>query len=149
MDLLAHLTNINGVRTEQSLKDHCFHTAEYAAKSVGNPKLYHTAYLAGLIHDMGKGKKSYVTYLEDAYSGKEVIRGSVNHTFAGVIYLLEKYHTDKSSPWERMTSEMVSYAAGSHHGMFDCADLDGKNGFLHRLQKDREELGYEIGRAHV
>lgn len=143
MDLLAHLTNIDGVRTEQELKEHCFHTAEYAVKSVGNPKLYHTVYLAGLIHDMGKGKESYITYLEDAYSGKEVIRGSVNHTFAGVIYLLEKYHTDKSSPWERMTSEIVSYAVGSHHGMFDCADLDGKNGFLHRLQKDREELDYE------
>ena len=96
MNLLAHLTDIDGVRTEQSLKEHCFHTAEYAAQSVGNPGLYHTAYLAGLTHDMGKAKKAYEVYLEDAYSGKEVIRGSVNHTFAGVIYLLERYHTDKS-----------------------------------------------------
>ncbi len=143
MNLLAHLTDIDGVRTEQSLKEHCFHTAEYAAQSVGNPGLYHTAYLAGLTHDMGKAKKAYEVYLEDAYSGKEVIRGSVNHTFAGVIYLLERYHTDKSSPWERMTSEIIGYAVGSHHGMFDCADLDGKNGFLYRLQKDREELDYE------
>lgn len=143
MNLLAHLTDIDGVRTEQSLKEHCFHTAEYAAGSVGNPGLYHTAYLAGLLHDCGKAKESYVNYLEDAYSGKEVVRGSVNHTFAGVIYLLEKYHTDKSSPWERMTCEIIGYAVGSHHGMFDCADLDGKNGFLHRLQKDREELDYE------
>ena len=143
MNLLAHLTDIDGVRTEQSLKEHCFHTAEFAAQSVGSLGLYHTAYLAGMLHDCGKGREKYSNYLEDAYSGKEVIRGSVNHTFAGVIYLLEKYHTDKSSPWERMTSEMIGYAIGSHHGMFDCADLDGNNGFLHRLQKDRDELDYE------
>lgn len=143
MNLLAHLTDIDGLRTEQSLKEHCFHTAEYASQSVGNPKLYHTVYLAGLLHDCGKSRVKYLNYIEDAYEGKDVIRGSVNHTFAGVIYLLEKYHSDKTSIWERLTSEIISYAVGSHHGIFDCTDLEGKNGFLHRLQKDREELDYD------
>lgn len=32
MVLLAHLTESAGERKEQSLKDHCFHTAEYASK---------------------------------------------------------------------------------------------------------------------
>ncbi|MDE6700768.1 MAG: CRISPR-associated helicase Cas3' [Acetatifactor sp.] len=141
-NLLAHLTNVDGVRKEQSLKEHCLQTAEYAAASIGKAKLFHLVHLAGIIHDMGKAKAEFVDYLEAAYQGEDVKRGTVNHTFAGVIWLLEKYHKEASTKWEKLTCEIIGYAIGSHHGMFDCADLDGKNGFLYRLQTDKEELGY-------
>lgn len=140
--LTAHLADINGIRTEQSLKEHCFQTAEYAAASIGKAKFFHLVYLAGLIHDMGKAKAEFTEYLEAAYRGEDVKRGAINHTFAGVIWLLEKYHKDDSTKWEKLTCEIIAYAAGSHHGMFDCVDLDGKSGFLHRLQTDRKELCY-------
>lgn len=143
MKMLAHLTRMNGERIEQSLKEHCLKVAEYAAESVRNTGLYDAAYLAGLIHDMGKGKTEMKEYLERAYLGEKVIRGSVNHTFASVIWLFEKYHTESRSKWEKMTCEIIGYATGSHHGMFDCVNLDGENGFLHRLQKDKRELFYE------
>lgn len=117
--------------------------AEYASESVRSSGLYNTAYFAGIIHDMGKGKAEMAEYLEKAYEGEKVVKGSVNHTFAGVIWLFEKYHTENRSKWEKLTCEITGYVAGSHHGMFDCVDLDGKNGFRHRLQKDKEELAYK------
>lgn len=142
-DVLAHITERNGVRQEQSLKEHCENTAEYASACLGGIGFYHMAYLAGLLHDMGKATETFRNYLEDAFAGKEVSRGSVNHTFAGVIYLLENYHKETSSPMEKMTAEAIAYAVGAHHGLFDCADLEGGNGFLHRLKKDREAICYE------
>lgn len=142
MKLLAHLTINDGRRREQSLKEHCFHVAEYAAESIGSAGLYHTVYLAAILHDAGKAKAEFTEYLERANQGEEVIRGAVNHTFAGVIWLMEKYHGALATKWERLTCEIIAYAIGAHHGMFDCTDLDGKNGFLHRLQKDRDEICY-------
>ena len=49
------------------------------------------AYLAGLLHDLGKCKEEFRQYLEAAARGDEAIRGSVNHTFAAVRYILEHY----------------------------------------------------------
>ena len=142
MNLLAHLTNVDGKRIEQSLKEHCLNVAEYATESIGSAKLYHIVYLAGVLHDAGKAKLEFAEYLEKAYGGEKTIRGSVNHTFAGVIWLFESYHTSMSTKWERLTCEVIGYALGAHHGMFDCVDLDGKNGFIHRLKKDKEEISY-------
>lgn len=143
MKLLAHITCKNGIRIEQNLHSHCVQTAQYASDSLKNLGLHNMAYLAGLLHDMGKATQKYNDYLEAAYSGEEAVRGSVNHTFAGVIYIWEKYHDSSFPIMERLTAEVISYAIGAHHGLFDCVDLEGKNGFMHRLNKDKKELCYE------
>jgi CRISPR-associated endonuclease/helicase Cas3 len=141
--LLAHIWSSDGDRKEQSLQKHCEKVAIYAAESLNGTNFYHMGYLAGLLHDMGKATKRFNDYLEDAAAGKDVVRGSVNHTFAGVVYLLEKYHKQEDIPQRKLTSEIIAYAMGSHHGLFDCVDLEGKNGFSYRLNKDKEELCYE------
>lgn len=148
MKLFAHITSKNGIRMEQSLSEHCVQTAKYAAESLQNIGFFHMAYLAGLLHDMGKATKKYNDYLEDAFAGKPVVRGSVNHTFAGVIYLLENYHHKEASAESRLVTEIISYAIGGHHGLFDCVDFDEKNGFMHRLNKDREALCYEEAQSN-
>ncbi len=143
MNCLAHLTEIKGKRLDQTLKEHCIKTAEYASESLKAVGFYYTAYVAGLLHDMGKATEEFNRYLETAFQGQKVDRGSVNHTFAGVIYLLEKYHVNEKDIIRKLTSEIISYAIGAHHGLFDCVDLDGKNGFLHRLHKDRTMIFYK------
>lgn len=145
---LAHISEINGKRTDQTVQKHLLNTAEYAGERLKTCGLYYCSYLAGLIHDMGKFKLEFSEYLEDSYAGKGTKRGSVNHTFAGVIYILEKYHTHDNDSFDKLTSEIIAFAAGSHHGEFDIVDIDGKNGFEYRLNKEKSEIDYEESRSN-
>ncbi len=54
MKLLAHISEIDGQRREQNLKNHCENVAEYAKARLSNTGFADIAYLAGLLHDMGK-----------------------------------------------------------------------------------------------
>ncbi|MDD3693246.1 MAG: CRISPR-associated endonuclease Cas3'', partial [Oscillospiraceae bacterium] len=139
---LAHITTINGKRSEQTIRQHSLNTAKYAGDKMKSSGLYYTAYLAGLIHDMGKFSCKFGQYLEDAYNGKDVVRGSINHTFAAVIYLFEKFHICKPQGFETLACEIIAFASGSHHGEFDCVDTNSKSGFEHRIYKDKIEICY-------
>lgn len=140
---LAHICLENDQRKEQLLKEHSRNVATYASenlKKIGFSKL---AYLAGIIHDMGKYSDAFNTYLEASFRGEKVDRGSVNHTFAGVIYLLEKFHVGRKCGYDTLACEIIAYAAGSHHGEFDAVNLESRSGFEHRLNTSREELEYK------
>lgn len=68
----------------QSADEHCRNTAKFAADALEAVRLRQSAYLAGLIHDLGKFTALFQEYLLQ-HSFK---RGMVNHTFAGVRFLL-------------------------------------------------------------
>lgn len=131
----------NGKDEIQSVCMHCRRTAEYASAAMQTVGLSQSAYLAGLLHDMGKYTDAFRNYLIRRTNGENVRTGSVNHTFAGVRFLLEGYH-GKGEPYgaENVSSELLCLAVGAHHGLFDCADEQQKNGFTHRAEKP--DIGY-------
>lgn len=124
----------------------CRSTAAIApglAQLRAGPDLGHTAYLAGLLHDMGKYTEEYRAYIEAAAAKQKVRRGSVNHTYAGVRFILERWH--RQPFLKRLTCELLAVAVGSHHGLFDIFSKDGADGFLKRLQK--EGIHYDEAKA--
>lgn len=158
MEYLAHLfIESDGVKREQSLRDHNRKVADYCAEALEGCGLSAAGKLAGLLHD-GKGTEKFQRYLKQsaewsafdegrvpAPECRRPQRGSVNHTFAGCIYILDRYHkTTKENFLANYTSEIIACAIGSHHGLFDLESLDGKNGFDHRVREtDRVEIQYD------
>ena len=92
----------------QTAAEHCRHTAEYAEDALACIGLGMAAFLAGLIHDCGKFTHTYEDYLRKAIHGVPVQRGSVNHTFAGVRYLLQSFHS-KNISISDISCELIAY----------------------------------------
>lgn len=146
MDYYAHIAE-DGRR--QTVAEHCRKAASYAAECLSGVGLSNTAYLAGLMHDTGKLTQEYQIYLERATRGEAVRRGSVVHTFAGVRFLLEHYHGLKHESFNDITCELLAFAVGAHHGLFDCIDENHASGFLHRLQSHDSEYQEAIKNAEM
>lgn len=136
----AHIRLVDGFPPQiQTNSQHCRCTARYAGDALKTVSLEQSAYLAGLLHDMGKTRQRFADYIQNAVLYSK--HGStVNHTFCGVRFLMEQYFPagDLSSA----TAELLAYAVGSHHSLFDCLDpIGSQNGFQHRT--DAGDIEYE------
>ena len=136
MEYPAHIRKVDGKKYIQTVEEHCHGVAEIAAELLRDIGLEKTAYLAGIIHDLGKFSENFKNYIEKAADGEKVQRGSVNHTFAGVRFLLEKHSYKQLSGFSDIVLEILAYAVGAHHGLFDCVDDNNNNGFTKRIQKE-------------
>ena len=136
MEYPAHIRKVDDKKYVQTVEEHCRGVAEIAAELLSDIGLEKTAYLAGMVHDLGKFSENFKNYIEKAADGEKVQRGSVNHTFAGVRFLLEKHSDEQLSGFSDIVLEIIAYAVGAHHGLFDCVDDNNNNGFTKRIQKD-------------
>lgn len=129
MEFYAHIDkNENSIR-RQTVAEHCRNTAKYASDCLKPIGLESVGYLCGLIHDLGKVSRRFSQYLTE----ETETRGSVIHSFQGCRMLLEHFHHSKATEYSDITSELIAYAVGAHHGLFDCIDLDGNSGLQHRM----------------
>ena len=134
----AHIQSDTGL--EQTCKQHCLNTARYAEEDLAGIGLGEAGWFAGAIHDMGKFTDAFNAYIHKSAQGIPVKKGSVIHTFAAVSYVLNRFHHTRGNAvsMDNICAEIFAYAAGAHHGEFDCIDPDGKAGFFHRLKKQPE-----------
>lgn len=149
---LAHIAidPLTSMQRIQTCTEHSRAVAGLAEAALEKCGLGKTAYLAGLLHDCGKFTDVFDHYLQKAVAGEAVKRGSVIHTFAGVRYLLEQFH---SSGGKLQTSdicaELLAVSIGSHHGLIDLWDERHQNGFAHRLARQPEYDRHAIADFHV
>lgn len=123
----------DSAQTVQTVAEHCENVAVLCEQILLRQGLGAVGKLTGLLHDMGKDTGVFADYITRAARGESVRVGSVNHTFAAVQFLFERYVSPDASPMRRMICEILAFAAGAHHGQFDCVDPDGRSGFFHRI----------------
>lgn len=148
----AHIKQDNII---QNVQEHCNSTADIAALILNSLNMESVGKYAGIIHDMGKYTDEFRQYIIKASQGENVCKGSVNHTFAGVRYILNTERNNED-PWSLVTTDMLAYTVGAHHGLFDCVSKDKKSGYKHRLTAkiNYEEalkeflLGYDKDNLH-
>ena len=126
----AHIAQDQRVQT---VMEHLSGAAEHAGECLANVGLGQAASLAGLLHDLGKCTEAFQQYLRDGDRSK---RGSVIHTFQGCRYLLEGIPSDRDAVVKAYTSELLAFAIGAHHGLFDCVDAAGNSGLRYREEKE-------------
>ena len=134
----------------QTCTEHARSVAALAKDFLSPLELVATGEIAGLLHDLGKYTEEFRTYLDRATRGEMVVRGSVIHTFSGVRYMLEQFHShDGSLPLGDLASELLAISIGSHHGLLDLWNEYHQGGFDHRLnhQPDYDKRAMEAFHA--
>lgn len=122
----------------QSIDQHLNNVASYSIENLKQVDMESLCKIIALYHDCGKYTdefKEYITKVtsQDLNIKSQAIRGSVNHTFAGVQLIFKNHYDNSSSDYKKLTAEIIAFVSGSHHGQFDCLDKQGVNGFSHRL----------------
>jgi len=127
---------------EESVKNHSEDTAYFAAKNA--PNFFKAcARLAALLHDAGKNTDEFLTYIKRAQTENKDRRGSVTHSTAGAIMATELSDNSKE---ERFVAELIRHAIISHHGLYNCLDIEGNATYQMRAQKQHgmETISQEV-----
>lgn len=144
VDGIAHIREADGTR--QSVLEHSINVAKLAALYGSKIGVRNLAYLAGLLHDVGKYSREFREYiLYEVERGEAPSkRGTVDHSTAGARILFDDFHTDTRStrnPKHVIISEILSCIIMSHHGgLVDYISSDTSSAFLRRInEKDIPE----------
>lgn len=132
-----YIAHINFERKIQTCSEHCRNTASLSGKKLETIGLFNAAYLSGLLHDAGKFSVEFRKYILKASNGENVTKGSVIHSFAGCSGIINMFHTGELG-YSDVATEIIAYAIGAHHGLFDLINEDGSSGFDYRLHKQSE-----------
>lgn len=123
----AHTKSPSDKSDWQRLIDHLTRTADLAEQFGRDANLAELAYIAGLVHDLGK----YSTEFQQRLEGKNT---RVDHSTAGAV---ELYRLFKGTPHEALVSLLAYCIIGHHSGMPDYGgetDLPGDGTLVARMK---------------
>ncbi|MCR8644608.1 CRISPR-associated helicase Cas3' [Paenibacillus sp. N1-5-1-14] len=136
MKSIAHIRESDG--KVQTVEEHLLEVKELAEGYGDKLDLKHLCGLAGLLHDLGKYKNEFTTYILAATSNVGTAkpkRGEVDHSTAGGKLLYERFRTPKNAGYKGLVAEIVGNAIISHHSYLkDFLNPDLESPFLSRVK---------------
>ncbi len=119
----------------QPLEEHLQEVAKLAKEFAGVFGCGNTAYLSGLLHDLGKYTHVFQDYLERSFWGKDVTRGEVIHALQGA-----KFTENEIDDY--LLADIIGNVIATHHGgLFDNI-TDGERTLSVKTNKSEESLHY-------
>ena len=139
MDWHAHSGSDGGKADWQGLRDHLVAVAQAASEMAEPFGLARGAFIAGLLHDLGKYHLDFQRRLE----GEDV---RIDHSTAGAQILMRE-----APPGDRLMAELVSYAILGHHAGLPDRRNEADACFDRRMERPlaidpawREELAPDL-----
>ena len=122
--LIARFDETSG--RKQTLREHSENVSRLCGENLASVGLDAVGRFVGLVHDLGKAKPEFQTYIEKVARGETVERGSVVHSTAGMCYISSlAENNDGQVRLNGFLAELCEYVVGAHHGVFDCIDPFG------------------------
>jgi len=122
-------------RENQELHDHLTTTADIAKEFASVFDCGDIAYLAGLLHDLGKYTQAFQDYLKRSLSGEAVTRGEVIHALQGAKFAKETIN-------DHVIADIVGNVIATHHGgLFDNIS-NGERTLSDKTNKGEDKLHY-------
>lgn len=153
MESIAHIRESD--KKIQTVEQHLLEVRKLAESYGNKVGIPHITGLAGVLHDMGKFSREFVSYIKEAIENPDSPpkRGSVDHSTAGGKLLFELFHHKYSDPLHQVLTEVVGNAILSHHSYLqDFLSPELESNYLYRVaQKEISEFNQskEMFFSHV
>ena len=127
----------------QPLSEHLTHVGEYSREFAKDLGLGNTAFIIGVLHDMGKYSSAFQEYIFKAKNNEFFNEEKVDHGVYGGKYIYEKYINKKEYGW--IARDVISQVITYHHGgLPDNINENNKNPMLERFRKISDEEMREV-----
>ncbi len=135
---IAHYRDFD--KNTQSVAEHLNGVGDICKSLTEKIGLPEVGLILGLLHDIGKYSLEFQQYIQsatgllkpenDAFIDASLKKGRIDHSTAGAQWI---WNCSNNS----FIGQVLAVCLVSHHGgLLDCLQIDGKNGFLKRANKD-------------
>lgn len=130
----------------QTVYEHLMGVSSICKQFAAKIGLSEAGELLGLLHDIGKYSTDFQNYIktetglinpdiDDTDAGTPNLKGKIDHSTAGAQWIWQRFN--RFGPQGKLVGQILAVCLASHHGgMIDCLRIEGKNGFLKRIQKN-------------
>jgi CRISPR-associated endonuclease/helicase Cas3 len=128
MEYIAHIADDGRIQT---VSRHSEVVSELCGAYAAESGFRHTGMLAGLVHDMGKLCADFTEYI---LGKNKLIRGQIDHAYAGARYIWELGQDGSFARKE--AARLIAHIVISHHGLHDWVDIEQRDYFAKRVSND-------------
>lgn len=135
MEYISHIRESD--KKEQTVSEHSNNVAKIASEFGEAVQMSHTAWLQGILHDVGKLCEDFSKYIRGKSDAK---RGEIDHSYMGAKYLFALSQIlCKKNAFPMDAALLIGRTILSHHGLHDWITEEGEDYFQKRISNRKHD----------